>query len=232
MKENGCIASGGLRAQKRELSNKGRALADYDDLVEVFITQIGKNLETAKLDIQRIDSELAKKPGDIIFMREKTAKTACYNKLENDFEYAQDHKEDISDKLMKVGTDLQINRRKTAKKSTILLQTRECLNRLDAVIAQVKDYIDSGKDVVVMSDHLLSIDSAYALVNQAGIFGAFGDKIAAIQLDTLAARGTQGANLTDSSTDDWVARENSIRAKQRERVTAYKAQLRPSLYNS
>jgi len=232
MKENGCMNNtGGLRTQKRELSEKGRSLSDYDDLVEVFISQIGKNLDQARADLEKVDAEMAKNPGNIAFMQEKTAKTAFYNKLESDLEYVQDHKEDISDNLMKVGTELQIVRRKAAKRAAVLLETKECINQLDAAISQVEDYISSGKDVVIMSDHLLNIDDAYNLVGRAGLIGAFGDKVAGMQLDALSKRGKEGVSLTDKSTNDWTGRENSIRAQQRERVAAYKAQLKPTLYS-
>ncbi|MFH1307729.1 MAG: hypothetical protein ABIH72_02665 [archaeon] len=221
----------GLRDGLREVEEGAIWLADFDDFLYGAMTKLDGIVEQATTNIKGINEKLAVSPQDKALMQQRAQQNALLMKYKADREKFAYVRDDIANRLDVSEYEIDSIQDRVSVREVAVAKSRRSLARLNAAINRIENYRQSKQDMVVVTDHVMTVEQAHEYIGQAEGVGIIFSGFAKRAYRNLAK---QEADLGDApyaaSNRELQGMVDSMKTERDERVESLKARLRKQVY--
>ena len=150
----------GLKAMYQEVGEKGRALTDFDDLLNVWVSDYQKKIDDIQEEISGINENLSEDVGNKDLIQKRMNLNSQYNLYQREKDKLLDKQKHTVQELSVLGMKYKGIEAQIALKESTINTTRKTIQRLNVGIEQFENYIQTEKDFVVIGGHMTEVDYA------------------------------------------------------------------------
>ena len=220
----------GLKQQHRELGRLARELADKDDSLSAAISKYDGMMVKLSNEIRDLDVKIAESPQDSDLLNNREKKSKLYSQYEIELENLQDKREETFEKFESIRTSYKTIEKRKNLYEVAVVQSKRTLNRINNAIAQVEDYIGRKEDIVIVQDHMMTIDSVDDLSGRAELISNQADVLSEKQYEVMTERYKNRTPTGERSSAGLRTLKQKMDVDRREEMENFKRELRKDLY--